>query len=49
MNKKIILSMVAALLCFAADAQIVDTYSFTMRLNVPRVFNNMESLGYRRY
>lgn len=49
MNKKIILSLVAGLLSFAAIAQIVDTYSFTMRLNVPRVFNNMESLGYRKY
>ena len=49
MNKKIILSMVAGLLSFAAIAQIVDTYSFTMKPNVPRVYNNMESLGYRRY
>ena len=49
MNKKAILSIVAALLCFAVDAQIVDTYSFTMHLYVPRVYNNMESLGYRKY
>lgn len=49
MHKKFILSLVAALLSLAASAQIVDTYSFTMRLYVPRIYDNMESLGYRKY
>ena len=39
-----------ALVCSATGmAQIVDTYSFTMHLNVPRIYDNMESLGYRKY
>ena len=51
MNKKTILSAIAGVfsVVMAANAQIVDTYSCTMRLNVPRIYNNMESLGYRRY
>lgn len=39
-----------ALICSATGmAQIVDTYSFTMHLNVPRIYDNMQSLGYRKY
>lgn len=29
--------------------EITDVYDFTMRLSVPRVYDNMESLGYRKY
>lgn len=39
-----------ALICSATGmAQIVDTYSFTMHLNVPSIYDNMQSLGYRKY
>ena len=51
MNKKTILSAIAGVfsVVMATNAQIVDTYDFTMRLYVPRVYDNMQSLGYRRY
>ena len=50
MNKKAILSALFAIFAMAtASATVVDTYLFTMRLNVPRVYDNMQSLGYRKY
>ena len=50
MNKKTILSAIAAFaFAMVANAQIVDTYSFTMHLYVPRIYDNMQSLGYRKY
>lgn len=30
-------------------ASVVDTYEIRMRLRVPRVYDNWESLGRRRY
>lgn len=51
MNKRAILSAIAALFAMAMSAQAltVDTYTFTMRLNVPRIYDNMQSKGYRKY
>ena len=50
MNKKAILSALFAIFAMTtASATIVDTYLFTMRLNIPRVYDNMQSLGYRKY
>lgn len=51
MNKKTILSAIAGVfsVVMAANAQIVDTYDFTMHLYIPRVYDNMQSLGYRKY
>lgn len=30
-------------------ADVCDVYKFKMVLNIPRVYNNMQSLGYRKY
>ena len=51
MNKRSMLSAFSAALIFSftATAQIVDVYSFRMLLYVPRIYNNMESMGYRKY
>lgn len=51
MNKRSMLSVFSAALIFSftATAQIVDVYSFRMLLYVPRIYNNMESMGYRKY
>ena len=51
MNKKTLLSAIAGVfsVVMAANAQIVDTYAFTMNLNIPRIYNNNDSLGYRKY
>ena len=51
MDKITTLSAISVLFAFTmtANAQIVDTYSFTMHLYVPRVYDNMQSLGYRKY
>lgn len=32
-----------------AFSQVVDTYSFKMSLKVPRIYDNHQSLGYRKY
>lgn len=48
-KKSILTGIAALLLAIPAYPQIVDTYQFTMRLYVPRVYDNMQSLGYRRY
>lgn len=45
---KLLYSILAALLAFSASANAV-TYDVTMRLRVPRVYDNSNSLGYRKY
>ena len=47
--KTVVAGIFAGLVSFASLAQIVDQYDLTMRLYVPRVYDNMRSLGYRRY
>ena len=47
--KTVVAGIFAGLVSFASLAQIVDQYDLTMRLYVPRVYDNMQSLGYRRY
>lgn len=37
------------MMSFVAFSATVDTYRFRMRLQVPRIYNNTESLGYRKY
>ena len=34
---------------YSQQIEYVDYYSFKMRLNIPRIYNNTESLGYRKY
>ena len=56
-TKKSILTLMLVMMsafCFTGDStfpsyDIVDTYKMTMRLRVPRIYDNMQSLGYRRY
>lgn len=56
-TKKSILTLMLVMMsafCFTGDSDhspydIVETYSLTMRLKVPRIYDNMQSLGYRRY
>ena len=44
------IGLLAAFTSFASHgAAIVDSYDFTMRLNVPRIYDNMQSKGYRKY
>ena len=38
----------AVLTTLAATKQVVDTYKFTMHLKIPRIYDNMESMGYRK-
>lgn len=47
--KTVVAGIFAGLVSLASLAQIVDQYDLTMRLYVPRVYDNMQSLGYRRY
>ena len=47
--KTVVAGIFAGLVSFASLAQRVDQYDLTMRLYVPRVYDNMQSLGYRRY
>lgn len=41
-----------ALMCvafaFCAFSAVIDVYDFTMRLKIPRVYSNTQSLGYRK-
>jgi len=47
---KIIMASMTLLIAGTCDAKnTVDTYKFTMTLKVPRIYNNTESLGYRKY
>ena len=46
--KKAITMLLAAVMSIQASAQVVDTYKFTMNLKVPRIYDNMQSLGYRK-
>ena len=32
-----------------ANAEYVQKYAFKMNLQIPRIYNNAESLGYRKY
>lgn len=45
----IILASVAMSTSSAYSAATVDTYKFKMRLSVPRIYDNTQSLGYRKY
>lgn len=46
-----LLSLVSAVLAFSSvmSTTITDVYDFKMSVKVPRVYNNMASLGYRKY
>ena len=46
--KTAITMLLAAVMSMQASAQVVDTYKFTMNLKVPRIYDNMQSLGYRK-
>ena len=48
MNKAL-LTLSALLLLLPAFSKTVDIYNFKMNLKVPRIYNNMQSLGYRKY
>lgn len=47
--RNVTMACVVALASIQAAAQTIETYDFTMRLKVPRVYDNMQSLGYRKY
>jgi len=50
--KKIMKSTLLALCCSmaaSAVADYTDTYSFSMSVKVPRIYDNTESQGYRKY
>lgn len=47
--KKCIATMMLALSVMTLAGQTVDTYRFKMNLKIPRIYNNMQSLGYRKY
>lgn len=47
--KTVVVGMFAGLVSLASFAHVIDKYDFTMRLYVPRVYDNMQSLGYRKY
>lgn len=47
--KTVVAGIFAGLVSLASLAHTVDQYDFTMHLYVPRVYDNMQSLGYRRY
>lgn len=42
----ILIMLVSSLSCYA---DVVDLYKFTMKLHVPRVYDNTTSKGYRKY
>jgi hypothetical protein len=44
-----LLIVVSSCVFAGSHAQIVDTYNFKMRLDVPRIYDNMQSRGYRKY
>ena len=47
--KTVVAGIFAGLVSLASFAHVIDQYSFTMHLYVPRVYDNMQSLGYRKY
>lgn len=49
MKNAIAMLSTTAMLVLTCIGQIVDTYQFKMNLKVPRIYNNTQSLGYRRY
>lgn len=57
MKKKLLTILVAVLMsamCQTGDTtsyeySVVDSYKLTLRVRVPRIYDNMESLGYRKY
>lgn len=49
MKKIAIFIMAASVLLPAFSKTIIDTYRFKMVLNVPRIYDNMQSKGYRKY
>ena len=48
MKNAIAVLSTTAMLVLSCIGQTVDTYSFKMNLKVPRIYNNGESLGYRK-
>lgn len=46
--RKLFTLCMMAILAFAASADVTDVYKLKMRLKVPRVYNNTQSLGYRK-
>jgi hypothetical protein len=48
-NAIAVLSSTAMLTFLTCMGQTVDTYQFKMNLKVPRIYNNSQSLGYRKY
>lgn len=47
--KTVVAGLLSGVISLASFAQVIDKYDFTMHLYVPRVYDNMQSLGYRRY
>lgn len=48
MKNAIAMLSTTAMLVLSCIGQTVDTYSFKMNLKVPRIYDNMASLGYRK-
>ena len=49
MKMKILTLMSMLVIAQVCSATIVDEYKFTMRVYVPRIYDNTASLGYRKY
>ena len=49
MKMKILTLMSMLVIAQVCSAAIVDEYKFTMRVYVPRIYDNTASLGYRKY
>ena len=47
--KTVVSGAFALLFSIASHAHTIDQYDLTMNLYIPRVYDNMQSLGYRRY
>lgn len=47
--KIVVAGLLSGVISLASFAHVIDKYDFTMHLYVPRVYDNMQSLGYRRY
>lgn len=49
MNRITMFVLAASVLLPTFSNTIIDTYRFKMVLNVPRIYDNMQSKGYRKY
>lgn len=47
--KIVVAGLLSGVISLASFAHVIDKYDFSMRLYVPRVYDNMQSLGYRKY